>query len=81
MELSHIIEPRLHMFTNPRELIFDICRSATDIEASKTAVLMWFIWQHQNNKVWNDNSLNAQQIGMQAKSYWQQWAEINGLLQ
>jgi hypothetical protein len=81
MELSHIIEPRLHMFTNPRELIFDICRSATDIEASKTAVLMWFIWQHRNNKVWNDNSLNAQQISMQAKSYWQQWAEINGLLQ
>jgi ribonuclease HI len=42
---------------------------------------MWFIRQHRNNKVWNDNNLNAQQIGMQAKNYWQQWAEINGVLQ
>ncbi|WJX78361.1 hypothetical protein P8452_61592 [Trifolium repens] len=48
---------------------------------SKAAVLMWFIWQNRNNKVWNDSNLSAQQVGVQALTYWHQWATINGLLQ
>jgi hypothetical protein len=42
MELSHIIHSRLHVFNNVRDLLFDICRQETDIDASKTAVLLWF---------------------------------------
>jgi ribonuclease HI len=80
MELSHIIQPRLHMFTNPKELIFDICMQESDISASRTATLMWFIWQNRNNKVWNDSSSNAHQLGIQAATYWNQWAAVNGLL-
>jgi hypothetical protein len=30
--------------------------------------------------VWNDSSIQAQQIGTQAASYWQQWAAVHGLL-
>jgi ribonuclease HI len=83
MGLSHIIEPRMHIFHNPRDLIFDICKQVSDFEASKAAVIIWFIWQHRNNKVWSDSISNATayQIGMQASSYWHQWAEFNGLLQ
>jgi hypothetical protein len=51
-----------------------------DSDASKVAVLMWFIWQNRNNYVWNDNKSTAQQVGMQAAQFWQQWAMINGLL-
>jgi ribonuclease HI len=42
---------------------------------------MWFIWQQRNNKVWQDITVSANQIGMQAGSYWNQWAAVNGLLQ
>ncbi|KAK2370478.1 hypothetical protein QL285_083527 [Trifolium repens] len=80
MGLSHIIEPRLNLFHNPCDIIFDICRHVSDIEASKVAVILWFLWQHRNNKVWNDSETTAQQIGLQASSYWLQWAEVNGLL-
>jgi hypothetical protein len=40
--------------------------------AGKVAILLWFAWQNRNNKVWNDSSIQAQQIGTQAASYWQQ---------
>ncbi|KAK2369494.1 hypothetical protein QL285_082625 [Trifolium repens] len=56
-------------------------RHASDLDASKFAVLMWYIWQQRNNKVWNDNNVSANQLGLQAASYWNQWAVINGLLQ
>jgi ribonuclease HI len=81
MELSNVIQPRLHIFNNLREFLFDVCRSCSDIEASKAAVLMWFIWQNRNNIVWNATSLISQQIGVQALVYWQQWAMVNGMFQ
>jgi hypothetical protein len=55
-------------------------RHGSDLEASRAAVLLWFIWNNRNNIVWNDSSLSPQQIGVQALVYWQQWATINGLL-
>jgi hypothetical protein len=81
MELANFIHPRLQTFNNIRDFIFYMCRSGSDFNASKAAVLMWFIWQNRNNKVWNDSILSAQQIGVQALTYWNQWATINGLLQ
>jgi hypothetical protein len=80
MELSHIIHSRLHVFTNVRDLIFDICRQEADIEASKAAVLIWFIWQIRNNKVWNEGNSSAIQTSMQAVAYWKQWVAVNGVL-
>jgi hypothetical protein len=52
------------MFDNIRDLIFYICRNENDSDVSKAAVLMWFIWQNQNNYVWNDNKSTAQQVGI-----------------
>jgi hypothetical protein len=76
MGLVHIFHSRLNMFDNIRDLIFYICRNENDSDVSKAAVLMWFIWQNQNNYVWNDNKSSAQQVGMQAEQFWQQWAMI-----
>jgi ribonuclease HI len=81
MELSHIIHSRLHVFNNIRDLLLDICRQENDLDASKAAVLLWFIWQIRNNKVWNDDNSSAIQTGMQAVAYWNQWAAVNGVLQ
>jgi ribonuclease HI len=80
MGLANIIQSRLHLLTNIRNLIFDICRNESKLEAGKVAVLLWFAWQNRNNKVWNDTCLHAQQIGHQAAQYWLQWAAIHGLL-
>jgi hypothetical protein len=68
------------MFTNPKDLIFDICMQESDFASSRTATLMWFIWQNRNNNVWNDSSSNAHQLGIQAANYWNQWAVVHGLL-
>jgi ribonuclease HI len=80
MELSNFIQSRLQTNNNMRDFIFDICRHGSDLEASRAAVLLWFIWNNRNNTVWNDSSLSPQQLGVQALVYWQQWAAINGLL-
>jgi ribonuclease HI len=79
--LSHIIEPRLHLFHNPRDMLFDICRKVTVLEASKVAVTLWLLWQYRNDKVWNESTTTAHQIGVQASNYWLQWAQVNGLFQ
>jgi ribonuclease HI len=81
MGLAHIIDPRLLIFNNPRDLIFDLCRQASDVEKSKTAVLLWFLWQHRNNKVWAETNASAYQVGVQAASSWQQWAEVTNMFQ
>ncbi|KAK2436568.1 hypothetical protein QL285_021555 [Trifolium repens] len=70
----------MHVFNNVRDLTFDIYRQEDDIDASKAAVLIWFIWQIRNNKVWNASNTCAVQTGMQAAAYWQQWASVNGIL-
>jgi hypothetical protein len=80
MDLANVIQSRLHSFNNIRDCIFDMCRHGSGFEASKAAVLMWFIWQNRNNNVWNDNNLSAQQVGVQALTFWNQWATINGML-
>jgi ribonuclease HI len=80
MNLSHIINSRVHAFNNVRDLIFDICRKEADIDASKAAVLLWFIWQIRNDKVWNEGNPSAIQMGVQATAYWNQWAAVNGVL-
>jgi ribonuclease HI len=79
MGLAHIIQPRLRRFSNIRDFIFDICRHESPMLAGKFATLLWFAWQNRNNKVWNDNSLQARQIGNQAATHWHDWAVIQGL--
>ncbi|KAK2437743.1 hypothetical protein QL285_022600 [Trifolium repens] len=55
-------------------------RQEDHIVTSRADVLVWFIWQLRNNKVWNSSTVNAAQTGLQAAAYWQQWASINGVL-
>jgi ribonuclease HI len=81
MGLTNIIQSRLHLLTNVRNLIFDICRNESNMVAGQAAVLLWFAWQNRNNKVWNDTCSQARQIGHQAAQYWFQWATVHGLLQ
>jgi hypothetical protein len=50
------------------------------LDAGKVDVLLWFTWQNRNKKVWNYSSLHAQQLGIQAANYWQQWAAVHGLI-
>jgi ribonuclease HI len=80
MGVANIIQSRAHLFDNFRDLIFDICRNESKLVAGKVAILLWFAWQNRNNKVWNDSSIQAHQIGMQAASFWHQWAAVHGLL-
>ncbi|KAK2412507.1 hypothetical protein QL285_047692 [Trifolium repens] len=81
MGLTNIMQPRLHIFTNVRDLILDICKHETNVVAGKVAVLLWVAWQNRNNKVWNDTCIQAQQLGYQAARYWHDWAVVNSLLQ
>jgi ribonuclease HI len=79
MGVANIIQSRVHLFDNFRDLIFDICRHESKLVAGKVAILLWFAWQNRNNKVWNDSSIQAQQLGMQAATYWHQWAAVHGM--
>jgi ribonuclease HI len=79
MELANIIQSRLHIFTNIRNFIFDICRNESKMDAGKVAVLLYCAWQNRNNKVWTDNCLHAQQLGFHASRVWLDWATVHGL--
>jgi ribonuclease HI len=51
------------------------------MDASRAAVLLWFIWHFRNEKVWNEGNSSAVQLGVQAQAYWSQWAAVHGVLQ
>jgi ribonuclease HI len=80
MGIEQIIHPRLNFLHNVREFIFDVCCHESKQIAGKMAMLLWSIWQNRNNMVWNNNKLNARQIGMQAAQAWNEWALVRGLL-
>jgi ribonuclease HI len=81
MNLSHIINSRLHVYNNVRDLLLDMCRKENVMDASRAAVLLWFIWHFRNEKVWNEGNSSAVQLGVQATAYWSQWTAVNGVLQ
>ncbi|MCH87041.1 hypothetical protein A2U01_0007906 [Trifolium medium] len=41
------------------------------------AILLWSLWNNRNNLVWNDNKLNARQIGSQAVQLWEEWRAVH----
>jgi hypothetical protein len=65
---------------NVREFIFDVLCHESKQVAGKMAMLLWTIWQNRNSMVWNNNKLNARQIGLQAAQAWKDWALVQGLL-
>ncbi|GAU44727.1 hypothetical protein TSUD_88120 [Trifolium subterraneum] len=77
--LNHIILPRRHKFNNIRDLLFDICRYENKQVAGKMATLLWCLWQNRNNKVWKNNKLSAQQVGVQAAHMWNEWSVVQGI--
>ncbi|GAU14634.1 hypothetical protein TSUD_96980 [Trifolium subterraneum] len=77
--LNHIILPRSHKFNNIRDLLFDICRYENKQVAGKMATLLWCLWQNRNNKVWKNNKLSAQQVGVQAAHMWNEWSVVQGI--
>jgi hypothetical protein len=68
--LHQLIQQRKNNLYDINALLFDICRNENKQVAGKVAVLLWCIWHNRNNKVWNNNTITAQQIGMQAAHMW-----------
>jgi ribonuclease HI len=81
MGIEQILHPRLNLFHNVRDFIFNICCHESEQVAGKMAMLLWTIWQNRNNIVWNDNKLNARQVGLQAAQAWNEWAMVQGFLE
>jgi hypothetical protein len=79
MGLDHIIQPRMHLFDNAKELIFDVCKKESNYVAGQMAMTLWMLWYNRNNMVWNEEKINARHIGRKAAHTWNDRAVIHGL--
>ncbi|PNX89307.1 ribonuclease H, partial [Trifolium pratense] len=52
--LETIIQPRIQLAGNAKEIIHAICSAADEDTAGLFAMLVWVLWNNRNNKVWND---------------------------
>ncbi|CAJ2679655.1 unnamed protein product [Trifolium pratense] len=72
MGLGHVIHSRLQLFDRMEKLIFHVCAN----ESGRMAILIWTIWKNRNNLVWNEQRINARQVGFQAQHHWEEWHTI-----
>jgi ribonuclease HI len=76
MGLGHVISSRLQLFDRMDKLIFDVCAHESELVAGRMAILIWTIWNNRNNLVWNEQRINARQVGFQAQHHWEEWHTI-----
>ncbi|MCH85217.1 pentatricopeptide repeat-containing protein, partial [Trifolium medium] len=71
--LSSVIESRLQVLNNTQAMIHDICTKERKEVAGRVAVMIWILWNHRNNWLWNNEKMNASQLGGQAFQMWNDW--------
>jgi ribonuclease HI len=79
--LRNIIEPRLLASNDVNSLIFDLCRSESASIVGHFAMVVWCIWNHRNNWVWNGVKDTAKEVAMRAGHMIGEWSAINSLQQ
>jgi hypothetical protein len=76
-----ILHPVLHN-TGCMELLiqlicFDIYRHEDSDIAGWVAMLICCIWHNRNDKVWNNHSVDATQLGHHAFNSWNDWYDVH----
>jgi hypothetical protein len=51
--LGDIIQPRSHASNDVKNINFDLCRTESISTVGHFAMVIWCIWNHRNNWVWN----------------------------
>jgi hypothetical protein len=77
--LREKIEPRLLAFNDVKNIIFDLCKAETGSIVGHFAMVLWFIWNHRNNWVWNGVRDTAKEIALRAGHMFGEWCAINSL--
>jgi hypothetical protein len=77
--LREKIEPRLLAFNDVKNIIFDLCKAETGSIVGHFAMVLWCIWNHRNNWVWNGVRDTAKEIALRAGHMFGEWCAINSL--
>ncbi|XP_058749522.1 uncharacterized protein LOC131622501 [Vicia villosa] len=79
--LSNILDSRLHLSTNFKEIIFDICKKEDKKLARRFAVMLELIWKNRNDFIWHQEHEEASKMGLCASHRWNDWfhaQDVNG---
>jgi ribonuclease HI len=74
--LESIVRTRTQRFQTAAELVFSICSEEDRATTGLFALLLWTVWQHRNNKVWNGVQEAGRSIGFKALQAWQEWFSV-----
>jgi ribonuclease HI len=75
--LRDIVEPRLLASNDVKNIIFDLCRTESISIISHFAMVVWCIWNHRNNWVWNGVKDSAKEVAQRAGHIIGEWRAIN----
>jgi hypothetical protein len=73
--------PRLHAYNNVKNVIFDLCRAESETIVGNFAMVVWCIWQHRNNWVWNGVKDSAKEVALRAVHMIGEWRAVNTVQQ
>jgi hypothetical protein len=75
--LRDFIVPRLHAYNNVKNVIFNLCRAESETIVGNFAMVVWCIWQHRNNWVWNSVKDSAKDVALRAVHMIGEWRAVN----
>ncbi|GAU48756.1 hypothetical protein TSUD_185510 [Trifolium subterraneum] len=74
--LSSVLHNATYQQTIAMDRIFAICSNESSDIVGRVAMLLWYIWQNRNDKLWNDNVQMPRQIGRHAFDAWNDWTSM-----
>jgi ribonuclease HI len=77
--LRDIVGPRLLASNDVEKIIFDLCRTESVSIIGHFAMVIWCIWNHRNNWVWNGVKDSAKEVAQRAGHMIDEWRAINSL--
>ncbi|WJX92273.1 hypothetical protein P8452_73938 [Trifolium repens] len=79
--LKNIIDTRLLAYNDVKSLIFDLCKSESASIVGHFAMVVWCIWNHRNNWVWNGVKDTTKEVALRAGHMIGEWPTVNSLHQ
>jgi ribonuclease HI len=74
--LESLLLHRIQQASTLQDFILDVCTFETKEVAGLFAMLTWVLWQNRNNKIWHESHETGRNLGLKARSLWEEWRDM-----
>jgi hypothetical protein len=74
--LESLLLHRIQQASTLQDFILDVCTFETKEVAGLFAMPTWVLWQNRNNKIWHETHETGRNLGLKARSLWEEWRDM-----